>query len=70
MKDIDQEIEKLLQLKAELDKINELKKSVPNLQVVSQLMYDHLSSKNLIKSDVEYYIASIEIKDYLEGFRG
>ena len=70
MKDINQELEKLLRIKTELDKIMELKKTVPTLLVVSQLMYDHLSSKNLLNPNTLYYVTSVEVGQYIEGFRG
>ena len=70
LKDINQEIEHLLKLKKEIDEITELKKSVKNLQIVSKARYDCLANKNLIKSDALYYIASLEVRDYIEDFQG
>lgn len=70
IKDIDQEIEKLLKIKEEINKINDLKNSVDKLEVMSQARYDFLASKNLLKSDVFYYVADMEVKPYIEGFSG
>lgn len=70
IKDIDQEIEKLIKIKEEINKINDLKNSVDKLEVMSQARYDFLTSKNLLKSDVFYYIADMEVKPYIEGFSG
>lgn len=67
---INKEIERLYMLKAEIDEINLLKEADPNLQVVSQLMYDFLKEKGLLKSGVYYRIASLELKPYIDGFRG
>lgn len=69
-KNIDQEIEKLLNIKEEINNINNLKKYVDKLEVVSQARHDFLASKNLLKSDVFYYIADMELKPYIEGFSG
>ena len=69
-KDINQEIEHLLKIKEEVDKVNNFKKSVDKYEIVSQLMYDFFASKNLLKSDVFYYIVNNEVGQYIEGFRG
>lgn len=68
--DINKEIERLYMLKAEIDEINLLKDAVPNLQVVSQLMYDFLNEKGLLKSGVYYRITSLELKPYIDDFKG
>ena len=68
--DINKEIERLYMLKAEIDEINLLKEANPNLQVVSQLMYDFLKEKGLIKPGVYYRITSLELKPYIDSFRG
>lgn len=70
IKDIDQEIEKLLKIKEEINNINNLKNSVDKLEVMSQARYDFLASKNLLRPDVFYYIADMEVKPYIEGFSG
>ena len=70
MKDINQEIEKLLLIKAEVDEIEILKKTKDKVEVVSQLMYDYMSNKNLLKSDTIYRITTWEVGQYIEGFRG
>ena len=69
-KNINEEIEKLLEIKEEVDKINEFIRSTKKYEIVSQRMYDFLNSKNLLKSDTLYYITSIEVGQYIEGFRG
>ena len=69
-KNITEEIEKLLKIKEEVDKINEAIRSTEKYEIVSQRMYDFLTSKNLLKSDTLYYITSIEVGQYIEGFRG
>lgn len=68
--DINKEIERLCMLKAEIDEINLLKEIDPSLQVVSQLMYDFLKEKGLLKSGVYYRITSLELKPYIDDFRG
>ena len=70
MQDIDQEIEVLLKRKEEIIKALEFQKQNPDGIVVSQLRYDFWKSKNLLKSDIEYYIAPLGIKDYIEDFQG
>ena len=70
VKNIDQEIERLLKIKKEVDNINELKKSVNNIVVLSQARYDFFASKNLIKPDIFYFIVSVEAGRYIEGFQG
>ena len=69
MKDINLEIKKLLELKEELDKITELKKTNENLIIVSQARYDFLNSKHPIEPN-KYYIASLELRPYIEGYQG
>ena len=69
-KNINEEIEKLLKIKEEVDKINDFIKHTDKYEIVSQSMYDFLNSKNLIKPNVFYYITSIEVGSYIEGFRG
>lgn len=70
VKNIDQEIEKLLEIKKEVDKILELQKSIPNLMVVSQARYDFFKTNNLLKSSIYYHIAPVEVRSYIEGFQG
>lgn len=70
IKDIDQEIAKLLKIKEEINNINNLKKSVDKLEAMSQARYDFLASKNLLKPDIFYYIVSVEAGRYIEGFQG
>ncbi len=69
-KNINQEIEKLTMIKAEVDEIETLKNSGIKMEVVSQLMYNFLSEKNLLKKDTFYRITSHEVGQYVEGFRG
>ncbi len=70
-KDINKEIEKLLMIKAEVDEIEVLKNtSELKVEVVSQLMYDYMSSNNLLRSDTFYRVTSLEVGKYIEGFRG
>ncbi len=70
IKNIDQEIESLLKIKKEVDYILELKRSVPNILVVSQARYDFFASKNLLRPEIFYYIASTEVRPYIEDFQG
>jgi hypothetical protein len=67
---IDKEIEKLLKIKETLHEIALLKAVYLNLQVVSEERYTFLASKKLLKPDVYYYIAPLEIKSYIEDFQG
>jgi hypothetical protein len=70
-KDINKEIEKLLMIKAEVDEIEVLKNtSELKVEVVSQLMYDYMSSNNLLQPDTFYCVTSLEVGKYIEGFRG
>ena len=69
-KNINQEIEKLLIIKAEVDEIESLKNSGIKVEVVSQLMYNYMSSKNILQQDTVYKITSHEVGQYVEGFRG
>jgi len=69
-RDINKEIERLYMLKAEIDEINLLKEANPNMQVVSQLMYNFLKENGLLKSGVYYRITSLELKPYIDDFRG
>ena len=70
IKNIDEEIEKLLKIKEVVDEIATIRVFNKNLQVVSQLRYDFLASKNLLKSDEYYYIADISVRPYVEDFQG
>lgn len=70
MRDIDQEIEILLKRKEEIFKVSEFQKNNPTGVVVSQLRYDFWKTNNLLKPDTEYYIAPLEIKEYIENFQG
>ena len=70
IKNIDTEIEKLLQIKEEINHIIELKKTVPNLMVLSQARYNFFKENNLLQSEVFYYIASLDVRPYIEGFQG
>ena len=69
-KDIDKEIEKLLEIKEIVDEIKILKVIIENVQVLSQARYDFLASKNAIKLDVYYYIAPLETRPYIEDYQG
>jgi hypothetical protein len=69
-KDIDQEIARLLKIKEEVDKVNNLRKTVDKLEVFSQLMYDYFKDKNLLQSDTLYHIVDHEVGQYIKGFRG
>jgi hypothetical protein len=70
MRDINQEIETLLKRKEEILKALEFQKNNPAGVVVSQLRYNFWKNNNLLKSDLEYYIAPQEIKEYIEDFQG
>ena len=68
--DINQEIEKLLEIKKEVDTINQLRATKSNVEVMSQARYDFLNNRNLTKPDIFYYIAPVEVGKYVEGFQG
>jgi hypothetical protein len=70
IKNIDEEIEKLLKIKEIVDEVATLRASNNKLQVVSQFRYDYLASNNLIKPTDCYYIADLSVKPYIEGFQG
>lgn len=70
MQDIDQEIETLLKRKEKILKALEFQKQNPEGLVVSQLRYDFWKSKNLLKSNISYYIAPLDIKNYIDNFQG
>ena len=57
-KDIDQDIDRLMKIKEEVDQAKLLKMLTPDLEIVSQAMYDYLTSKNLIQSNKYYFIVS------------
>ena len=70
IKDINKEIDKLLEIKEMVDDIAVLRVITKNLQVVSPARYDFLVSKNLKKNDTYYYIAPLEVKPYIEDYQG
>lgn len=70
MKDIDKDIEHLLYIKEELQKVKDFLSKNPKAIIVSQLRYNFWQDNNLIKPDLRYYIAPMEIKPYLENFQG
>lgn len=70
MRDINQEIETLLKRKEEILKALEFQKNNPAGVVVSQLRYNFWKNNNLLKPDIDYYIAPQEIKEYIEDFQG
>lgn len=68
-KNIDQEIARLLKIKEEeVDVINNLKKNNDKLEIVSQRMFNYLSSKNKLTPDIFYYVVDPEIGQYLDDF--
>ena len=69
-RNIDEDIEKLLAIKEEIESINKLRAEKENVEVVSQRMYDFLSENSYIQKDTIYYIASIDARPYIEGYRG
>lgn len=69
-KDIDQDIDRLMKIKEEVDQAKLLKILTPDLEIISQAMYDYLVSKNLKQPDTYYFIVSHEAGEYIEGFRG
>lgn len=70
IKNINEEIEKLLKIKETVDEITRLKTTNENLQIVSQLRYDFLVSQNLIKPTDSYFIADLSVKPYIKDFQG
>ena len=70
IQDINKEIEKLFMLKAELDEIKLLRETQPNMQIISQMRYNFLKEKGLLKQEVYYRITPLELKPYIEDFRG
>ena len=69
-KDIDQDIDRLMKIKEEVDQAKLLKILTPDLEIISQAMYDYLVSKNLKQLDKYYFVVSHEAGEYIEGFRG
>lgn len=69
-KDIDQDIDRLMKIKEEVDQAKLLKILTPDLEIISQAMYDYLVSKNLRQPDKYYFVVSHEAGEYIEGFRG
>ena len=69
-KDIDQDIDRLMKIKEEVDQAKLLKILTPDLEIISQAMYDYLISKNLRQPDKYYLVVSYEAGEYIEGFRG
>ena len=70
VKNIEEEIKKLLAIKKIVDEINLIRGLNPKLQVVSQFRYDYLTGNNLVKPEDLYYIADLAVKPYVEGFQG
>jgi hypothetical protein len=70
IKNINEEIKKLLAIKEELENINKMKAEHDNVEVVSQRMYEFLTENNYIQKDTIYYIASLDARPYIEGYRG
>ena len=70
MKDIDKDIEHLLHIKEELQKVKDFLSKNPNVIIVSQLRYKFWQDNGLLKSDIQYYIAPLELRPYIENFQG
>ena len=70
MKDIDQEIESLLALKQEIINIKRFKAECPDAVIVSQARYNFWAEHGLLKQNIIYYIASTDLKPYIEDFQG
>ena len=70
MKNIDEEINHLLYIKEEIIKAKDFIALNPEACIVSPLRYKFWQDNNLLKPDIKYYIAPLEIKDYIENFQG
>lgn len=70
MKNIDKEINHLLYIKEELLKAQDFISKNPEACVCSIQRYKFWQDNNLLKPSTKYYIAPLEIKDYIENFQG
>lgn len=70
MKNIQEEINHLLYLKEEIIKAQDFKLKNPEACICSSLRYKFWQDNNLLKPEIKYYIAPLEIKDYIENFQG
>jgi hypothetical protein len=69
MINIDEEINKLLEIKDEVTAINEVKKRcVLNLNVVSPSKYDEIVNNGLIEKDRLYYVVDWDVGQYIEDY--
>ena len=65
MKNIDDEINKLLQIRAEVNYVSYMREKYPDHVFVSHITYMQLSS-NVIESGLTFYIIPLSTLDYLE----
>ena len=69
MKNIDNEINKLLAIKRDVLKTNLfIKQCIFNVIPISKCKFDELASDDKLKEDVIYYILEPEIGQYLENY--
>lgn len=68
IKNIDQEIARLLKIKEEVDNINNFIKNNNKVRVVSQHVFSVFSSQKILKPDIFYYVVDEEVGQYIEGF--
>ena len=70
IKNIDKEINHLLYIKEEINKVNNFISLYPEACIVSPLRYKFWQDTNLLNPNIKYYIAPIEIKPYIENYQG
>lgn len=71
MKNIDTEINRLLSIKEDVQRINLFKQScVFNVDILSKQKYDEFVIDGFINENKLYYIVDHEIGQYIEGYIG
>ena len=70
IQNIDEEINHLLYIKEEINKANDFISLYPEAVIVSPLRYKFWQDNNLLNPDIKYHIAPLEIKPYIENYKG
>lgn len=70
IKNIDEEINRLLYIKEEIKKAKDFLSINPEACIVSPLRYKFWQDNNLLNPDIKYYIAPLDIKPYIENYQG
>jgi hypothetical protein len=70
IKNIDEDINHLLYIKEEINKVNDFISLYPEACIVSPLRYKFWQDNNLLNPNIKYYIAPLEIKPYIENYQG